>query len=75
MTARKKTTIYLDPDLLRAVKVRAAEEGRHDYEIYEAALRAYLAARENERVVNEAVRRVMLARMAEQDEPGGGDEE
>ena len=40
---RKKTTVYLDPELLRAVKVLAAGTGRHDYEIVEDALRRYLA--------------------------------
>lgn len=66
--AKAKTTVYLDADLLRAVKMRAAEEGRHDYEIYEEALRGYLAAgeraREGERLMEEAMRRVMLERMA-----------
>jgi hypothetical protein len=40
---RKKTTVYLDPELLRAVKVVAASTGRHDYEIVEDALRRYLS--------------------------------
>jgi hypothetical protein len=40
--ARKKTTVYLDPDLLRAVKIKAAESGRYDYEVLETALRRYL---------------------------------
>lgn len=40
--ARAKTTVYLDPDLLRAAKVQAARTGRKDYEIFEDALRAYL---------------------------------
>ena len=39
---RKKTTVYLDPELLRAVKVVAASRGRHDYEILEDAVRQYL---------------------------------
>lgn len=34
--------MYLDEDVLRAAKVRAAREGRHDYEVVEAALRQYL---------------------------------
>jgi predicted transcriptional regulator len=41
-TARKKTTVYLDPDLLRAVKVLAASSGRHDYEVVEEALSQYV---------------------------------
>jgi hypothetical protein len=40
--ARKKTTVYLDPALVRAVKVVAASSGRHDYEIVEDAIRQYL---------------------------------
>ncbi len=39
---RKKTTVYLDSELLRAVKVVAASRGRHDYEIFEDAVRQYL---------------------------------
>jgi hypothetical protein len=45
---RKKTTVYLDPDLLRAIKVVAASRGQHDYEILEDALRQYLRATETE---------------------------
>lgn len=39
---RKKTTVYLEPDLLRAAKVWAARTGRKDYEVMEEALRSYL---------------------------------
>lgn len=39
---RKKTTIYVDPELLRAAKVLAASTGRHEYEVHEEALRRYL---------------------------------
>jgi hypothetical protein len=39
---RKKTTVYLDPELLRAVKVVAASSGRHDYEVLEDAVHQYL---------------------------------
>jgi hypothetical protein len=42
---KARTTVYLDADLLRAVTVRAAEEGRHDCEIHEEALRAYPGGR------------------------------
>lgn len=41
---RKKTTVYLDPEILRSAKMLAAESGRHDYEIIEDAIRAYLQA-------------------------------
>ncbi len=40
--ARKKTTVYIDDDLLRATKVAAARRGRKEYEVFEEALRAYL---------------------------------
>jgi hypothetical protein len=46
--ARKKTTVYLDPELLRSVKVLEASTGRHDYEILEDALRRYVATSRNE---------------------------
>jgi hypothetical protein len=40
--SRSKTTMYLEPEVLRATKVEAARSGRHEYEVVEAALRAYL---------------------------------
>lgn len=40
--ARQKIAIYLEPDLLRAPKTLAASSGRHDCEVIEAALRAYM---------------------------------
>lgn len=43
-TVRKKTTIYVDPDLLRAIKVLAASSVRHDDEVIEEALRDYVDA-------------------------------
>lgn len=39
---RTKTTIYLDPELLRAAKVAAARSGKKEYEVFEEALRAHL---------------------------------
>ena len=47
-TGRKKTTVYLDPELLRAVESLAANTGRHDYEIVEDALRQYLGPSQEE---------------------------
>lgn len=44
--ARQKTTICLEPDLLRATKTLAASSGRHDYEVIEAALRSYMHSEE-----------------------------
>lgn len=43
---RKKTTVYLDAELLRALKVLAASTGRHDYEVLEDAIREYLGTPE-----------------------------
>jgi len=44
--ARKKTTIYLEPDLLNATKALAASSGRREYEVVEDALRAYMRSDE-----------------------------
>lgn len=42
-TARKrKVTFYVDEDVVRAARVRAARSDRRDSEIVEEALRAYL---------------------------------
>jgi hypothetical protein len=40
--ARRKTTVYLGPDVLRATRVRAARTGRRASDIVEEALREYL---------------------------------
>ncbi len=40
--ARKKTTVYIDETLLRAAKVAAARSGKHEYEVFEEALRHHL---------------------------------
>jgi len=42
MGEKRKTTVYLDQDLLRAAKVRAARRGMRDSEVMEAALRQHL---------------------------------
>ncbi len=39
-----KTPVYIDRELLRAIKLLAASTGRHDYDIVEDALRQYLDA-------------------------------
>jgi hypothetical protein len=39
--AKRKTTLYVDEDVLRAAKVMAARTGRRDSEIFEEALRRY----------------------------------
>lgn len=48
--AKKKTTVYLDEDLLRSARVMAARTGRKDYEVFEDALRSYLGTDVLERV-------------------------
>src|SRR6185437_16983702 len=39
---RRKTTIYLEDSVLRALKIAAIRAGQHDYEVIEQALRAHL---------------------------------
>lgn len=39
---KKKTTVYLEDDVMRGVRVMAARTGKKDYEVLEDALRAYL---------------------------------
>jgi hypothetical protein len=39
---KRKTTVYLEDSLLRALKVAAARAGEHEYQVVEQALRAYL---------------------------------
>lgn len=39
---RRKTTVYIDDELLRSAKVAAAREGKKEYEVFERALRGYL---------------------------------
>jgi len=47
--ARKKTTVYLEEDLLRSARVMAARTGKRDYEVVEEALRRYLGMEAVER--------------------------
>lgn len=39
---RRKTTVYIDDELLTAAKVAAARQHKHEYEIFEEALRRHL---------------------------------
>ena len=41
-TNKRKLTVYLDPDVARAAKVRAARLDKRDSEVIEDALRAHL---------------------------------
>lgn len=43
--AKRKTTLYVDEEVLRAARVMAARKGRRDSEIFEEALRAYTGFR------------------------------
>ena len=49
--ARRKTTVYLDEDVIRASRVLAARTGQHEYEIVNAALRSFLGLAAVERVL------------------------
>jgi metal-responsive CopG/Arc/MetJ family transcriptional regulator len=40
--AKRKTTVYLDEDLLRDAQIQAARSGRKDSELIEEAVRNYL---------------------------------
>ena len=39
---KRKTTIYIDDSVLRALKIAATRSGQHDYELVEQALRSHL---------------------------------
>ena len=39
---KRKTTIYVEDNVLRALKIAAARSGQHDYEVIEQALRSHL---------------------------------
>ncbi len=42
MALKKKVTLYVDEDVMRAARVRAARTDKRDSEVVEEALRAYL---------------------------------
>jgi hypothetical protein len=42
MTTKKKVTLYVDEDVIRAARVLAARTDKRDSEVVEDALRAYL---------------------------------
>ena len=48
--ARKKTTVYIDEELLRAAKIEAARSDRSDSDVIEAALRNLLQLEVADRV-------------------------
>ena len=47
---KRKVTVYLDEDVLRAARVRAARTDRRDSQVVEDALRSYLGFEVVERV-------------------------
>jgi hypothetical protein len=48
--ARTKATVYLDPEVLRATRIRAARTGKRDSDVVEEALRQYLGLAVVERI-------------------------
>ena len=44
--ARRKTTVYIEDELLTATKVAAARAHKHEYEVFEEALRRHLGLQE-----------------------------
>jgi hypothetical protein len=42
VTTKRKVTVYVDEDVIRAARVRAARTDKRDSEVVEEALRAYL---------------------------------
>jgi hypothetical protein len=62
---RTKTTVYLEPDLLTAIKALAASTGRREYEVVEDALRAYM--RSNAAAAAREQLRTILDRWADED--------
>lgn len=53
--AKKRTTLTIDEDVLRAVKVRAVRTGRGDSEVIEEAVRTALGLDLLERMWSQAV--------------------
>jgi plasmid stability protein len=48
--SRSKATVYLDPEVLRATRIRAARTGKRDSDVVEDALREYLGLAVVERI-------------------------
>lgn len=44
---RKQMLVYLRPDLIHQIKIVAAVEQRHAYEVIESVLEAFLATKDN----------------------------
>ena len=63
---RRKTTLYLDADLLTAAKVVAATTARSESDVVSDALRAYLRGKEAQAAAREL--QALMARVAERGE-------
>lgn len=63
---RRKTTLYLDPDVVTATKVIAATTARSESDVVEAALRAYLRTAEVDAAAKDLS--ALMARLAESSE-------
>ncbi len=72
---RKKTTVYVDADVLTATKVLAAARQGSESQVVEDALRAYLGTAES-RAAGADLRALMerVAQRADGDDAGLGDE-
>jgi hypothetical protein len=54
--ARAKATVYIDPEVLRTMRVHAARTGKRDSDVVEEALREYLGLALLERIWENADR-------------------
>jgi hypothetical protein len=69
---RRKTTLYLDSDVLQATKVLAAAGGRSESQVVEDALRAYLQAGHRDTARSEL--RSLMDRLAQRADPPDDEE-
>jgi len=51
---KRKTTVYLEDDVLKTMRVAAARSGKRDYQVVEEALRAHLGLELLEKVAARA---------------------
>lgn len=52
--ARSKTTVYLNPEVLRATRILAARTGKRDSDVVEEALRRYMGMEVVDRIRSRA---------------------
>jgi hypothetical protein len=46
---RRQLLIYMRPEMIRMLKVKAMEDGRHAYELVEEAVEGYLKAQKRQK--------------------------